>query len=224
MAGYAPQTIKFSIFGTLYTSQTWSTGFACQLGPAAAVPTPQDMIDICNDVWGAAGTQFSAAFSKTNNASCRITGLRADYYGLGGTQASAIGEASDTVASVGNGTANNTPLLALVSTLRTALPGRSGRGRMYWPLTGLATGGTAGQVLTADAGTVATSVAGAFTQINALDASAVWYKGIKVVVASGTKSINNQVTTVDVDTLVDVQHRREDSFTAAGTGTAAVIQ
>lgn len=152
-------------------------------------------------------TSFAAFRDKVlslNRPDMVITAYDAYYY-QGGV---AISHLHATVSHPGltNGTAM--PLqLACVLTLRTALATRSGRGRIYLPMT---------------AGVIATpSYLFSSAGINqAVDALATWFTfikavpGLSAVVVSQTHSSSTAITSVDADTVPDTQRRRVNKLSA----------
>lgn len=90
---------------------------------------------------------------------------------------------------------------ALVATLRTALAGRSYRGRIYWGGFGEGSNTTGGQPTAA----LATIMQGFTSTLVTLTGIA---GGAKLVVASRKLLEAHQVTSVDVDTTWDTQRRR----------------
>nr|CRY97379.1 hypothetical protein [uncultured prokaryote] len=119
--------------------------------------------------------------------------------------------ASSTVVNLaGSGTGKLPYQCALVATLRTAVPSRRTRGRMYLPATGVTMG--AGNVMTSPTvDSVATAVR---------DLISAPGEGVIPNVVSKAGSIMTPVTTITVDNKVDTQRRRAQSVAATVTGSA----
>lgn len=113
----------------------------------------------------------------------------------------------------GSGTATKTPQDALVFSLRTATPGPTGRGRMYWPALGATLSASFG--LTGP--TPAAVVAGAKTWLTSTNTAmdsvyAAQGQGLRVAlsVRSLKNNVTRAVTSIQVGSVLDTQRRRRD--------------
>lgn len=190
---------KCVISGTLaggkeiWNSAFWISGFTSGTFPSGGflpgtVPTP----------W----TDWFNAIVNLNAASMTILGVDGYFY-QGGV---AVKHEHSDVSYVGVGSTALPPQSAIVMTLRTALATRSGRGRMYLPIT---------KTTAVDA-----NGAGSSSLVNTLvDKTAALMSFWNVspnnaVVVSQTNSSSSVITSVDADVIVDTQRRRRNNLTA----------
>lgn len=71
--------------------------------------------------------------------------------------------------------------------------------------------------------TLATATKSHFDACNALDWSGSWLKSGTIVVASDTKGVSTPVTSVQIDSIVDTQHRRTNDFAPSYTKEVAIV-
>lgn len=142
-------------------------------------------------------TTLTGVLKTGINTSSNYTAL--DIYLYTGSQAATShGHAGFLV--TGTGTTPHPNQISLVVTLRTATPGRSGRGRMYLPANGIGMTTTNGQMNSSTVDSI-------------VDALGVWF-GVRnsivpsVAVVSQTSTAYHLVTSVDADYVGDVQRRR----------------
>jgi len=182
--------------GALPGGEVWQTSY-WQEGYTAAEATDANCATVL------ANPTFQAlrdAFLNLMNAGSTFTDFdRYFYAGSGG--ATAHGHASANSAGVGSVAHPNQ--VACVLTLRTGSPGRSKRGRMYFPATGAPFSGTTGMLSS--------------TQVNTLvDTAAAWFAELEtdapVVVVSVATSSAAPVSSVDADLIADTQRRRTNKM------------
>jgi len=190
-------TAKSVITWALPGNEVAQTAFWWQIGAAPAFSDAT-----------AASVVAQSSFTSLMNAwkplgSTSTVAIGFDQYGYtGGGGASSHGHA--TLLITGTGTSTHPDTVACVTTLRTAHPGRSGRGRMYWPANG--------QTMT-----TATGIA-VNTNIDALvDALALFFTAqntgtIVSSVVSQTLSSSFPITSVDADYVLDTQRRRSNKL------------
>jgi hypothetical protein len=111
---------------------------------------------------------------------------------------------------VGTGTLSASNTQAMVCSLRSGVPGRSGRGRIYWPATGVIPNAAPHQFNATTCTTVANACAAYINALNALNLTTLNCPAQIVGVASFAKSQLNKITKVIVDSLPDAQDRRQD--------------
>jgi hypothetical protein len=117
--------------------------------------------------------------------------------------------------STGSGSATKTPQDSLVLSLRTATPGPTGRGRLYWP----ALGATLSSAFVMTTPTPAQAAADAKAFLKEVgDAMNAYYASVsaaKTVVAS-VRSVKNHtsrdITSIQVGSVLDTQRRRRKSL------------
>lgn len=103
---------------------------------------------------------------------------------------------------------------AIVGSLRTAVAGASGRGRIYWPALG-ATVATTLRLGTPSASLVATAYKNYLTDIRAKIAAAYPLIGFELAVRSARTKTTPHVTAIRVGNVIDTQRRRRDAFPEA---------
>jgi hypothetical protein len=105
----------------------------------------------------------------------------------------------------GTGTANTLPAqTCLVTTIRTTLASRRGRGRIYWPAMSVVAVGVNGQATTG-----AVTAAGAFTE-GLFSVAAGTFGPVILSVLSRTDNVARSVVTQSTNSVFDVQTRRRD--------------
>ena len=129
-------------------------------------------------------------------------------YPTGGPTATAIATQDDIAAGTGTVAANPAQVSRVVTTL-TGLAGRSFRGRMYFPATSLAMGGTDLQ-FTDNGSTLLTQVA---NWIRTQAATNKW----QAVVVSSARSAKTNIQSVKTDSKPDIQRRRVNRTPATTT-------
>jgi hypothetical protein len=135
------------------------------------------------------------------------------YQYKGGANAAAVGEITG-VGVAGTGSAKQPNQCALVMSLRTALPGRSFRGRMYMPIIG-GSMGTNGLLAAGRSDAWCAALANDFGTFNSSGFG-------KIVVCSPKQSAMTQVSAVEADSVVDTQRRRRDALADTAPSTHAV--
>jgi hypothetical protein len=211
---FKPHTAKVVLGGHINTVQTWSTGFWLTFsGFAGAAPSADK---VAGDLEGNTdvNTMVDALWSSLSSFIARTCTFDSVRYTCYGEDTSTPSESLRSAATPGAGGSNNglPPECATVASLHTSRPGGSYRGRMYLPLTGLAIG-LDGFMQETNAQTTANAVAALFNSLNGhtfegAPGGAGGY-GVNVVVFSPKLGTTQPVTSVSVDTKVDVQRRRE---------------
>ena len=213
--------IKMTVFGSIDTSQGWSTSinFIAELAGGSWGPSDATALATALDA-GAVNAWWLTAKAAASTTTTH-DGTRLLFYPAGSETATVIGEHILPTAQVGTGTGNNPRLIAMVASLRSDVAGRSGRGRSYFPATGMAVN-TNGQWTTGNCGLVGGAYVTLLNSMNALDVSGYGLTKLTAAIASFTKSQMNDITSVVCNSLPDTQHRREDKLGAAFTYTGAV--
>lgn len=215
-------TVRMVFSGSLMGVGRWSTSMWFKVGDDHTGPTQTDMNNIIVDVLGRAPT-IKTALMLPQVATTTVDTIDSYFYN-GGATAAAQGTMAVSPVWTGAGGVNSAPaLLSVVASLRTSTPGRSGRGRMYVPISGAQSWVGHGDIPSTICSGVASNLATAGTQINATDGSGVWYKSIKWVVASSAKGVTYPILQVICDSKPDTQHRREDRFVPASTSVSNVV-
>lgn len=184
---------KNVISGTLPGGEVWQTAY-WQTGLTAAEADDAHMATL------AANSTFIAlmnAWKALCASGARATAIDRYYY-AGGSGAAAHGHG---VLNYGGTAATQLSpnQVAVVTTLRTAVSSRAGRGRMYWPATGDPTDQTSGLLGSAAIDTLVDALAAWFTSLTT---------GQPAVVVSQTQNTSHPITSVDADYRADTQRRR----------------
>lgn len=118
-------------------------------------------------------------------------------------------EVAQSPAYSGSGTVHMPPQSSIVMSLDTGRPGRSYRGRAYWPALGLPLDTGSARIDISDATSLATSFVGFLGDIAAAAPAG---HNLDPVVASAKLGVQTPVTRVQVGTVVDTQRRRRDKL------------
>lgn len=206
--GYSRHVLE----GHLSNGEKFQTGFWVSQAPsdaAAATTDAQAVATYLNAHWTDASSPVSMLATGSGYDKVKVYS-----YPNGGPDASFVGEAALTGAA-GAGTQNAPNQLAACLTLETGLSGRTHRGRMFLPFNKVVTL-TSGQMTTTET-----------------DAYLVWWKatmdGINSTVAPGFVVVLSQklgtaqrVTSLRMDTRLDIQRRRADRENIIGVSTTTL--
>jgi hypothetical protein len=187
-------------------AETWSTSFG--VDQAGSIDTTPEALatwaQACMTYLGGAGAPATALKALLSSA-VRIENVQVYYYEDIGQPAFSQGQSTSASFS-GSGNPAQAPQVAVVASLLSARPGRSYRGRMYWP---------------AQAATIANSLrwsgasagmAGNFaTMIGVLARSGSDVAAVPVIVSQKLLALT-PVTRVSVGDVFDTQRRRRESL------------
>ncbi len=219
MPGLNKAAIKCVIKGSMSGAQGWSTS----VWVAATIdPLTLDLAQFAGAFQDLAAA-WAGSVSNYWSTTTQYDGVECYEYPIGSTVATR--QAADTPSApiVGSHSVNLLPTFcSLVQTLRTATSGRSFRGRMYLPYTSDALE-TNGQAPANTCTTTATATRDLLQALQDADYSGDGITAQQPVVASFTKGVTTPITSVFVDSLVDVQHRREDKIGAAHSAVEFVV-
>ena len=209
-------TQRIAIFGSNPGGEIWETGFWLLGGLPTSAGAANEQ---ANDIWDTCLSESDPPlfpFMQTSmlNAQGNIRGVRVYVYTNGGPRANFVGEYTAPAPLAGSSNYFLPDQCCLVATLQTGLSGRRNRGRMYLPATGLATL-PSGQTPAATAQGLGMNLAALFTDLAGSSA------GVPVVVSTmgGT---THPITSVKVDTKIDIQRRRANKQPATASTTAPV--
>jgi hypothetical protein len=191
----------------VFTVQTLGTATVnYQHAVSGSAPSSALLGTMAQNVFAAAVAD--ANITKLIGSGSRIASVRMNYYPSNVAPATASGVSSG--APVAGTGINSTPAqCAVVVTLRSSIPGRSHRGRLYWPAEGQAF--TAGGQLSSTVQGLYNTGAQAFshkivTEMAAQSISASWC------VYSPTLGILTPLSSISVGSRIDTQRRRLDAF------------
>lgn len=202
--------MRLSIKGTLPGGEVFSINPTYRLDVPTEVPNPSNLASsiatalvartIPTDITGLISTESFWT-------SLRVELRTANFQLMG------VGENSYSPALKGTGPSTHPPQTAVVASLRTALPGRSGRGRLYLPATGLGLQSTL-QMTETQATNIATAVKTWVSDLAATATAAYPAPGPLhlFVVHSKKNNTAQDVSAIQVDTVLDSQRRRRDKL------------
>jgi len=209
MAGTS--VIRTSILGTMPGGEVWSVNptFFCLDEPAdvtaaeaLAIATAINSITI--------GTGLRAIM----NPSTAVVGCRVEARDSDGTLR-ALGEHTRGTPVAGTGTTSHPYQTSMVTSLRTSHPGGQGRGRLYWPATGVTLASATLRVDSTTTGQALTAVRQYLVSITAAVAASAG--PVVLCVWSRTGTAMHTVNTVRMGDVLDTQRRRRDSLNEAYT-------
>lgn len=207
-------TIKVNLRGTRTGGEEWSTGFHLLVGPEGV--TTQAVLDA---IRGEVATQALQLWQFVLRDKCSpstdFNQVQCLYYPAGSATADLQSEEA-VVADVGSSQTPHPYEVAAVCSLRTAIPTRSGRGRMYLPVNGMPLTAV-DQYGNADLVEIADGMATFFNALNGFTAG--FTVNLAVAVASHTQGIARPVQTIIVDSLPDIQRRRGNQLSPSNTQT-----
>lgn len=219
-------TVRLVASGTIAGTQTWSIGI--RVAPTAGGPFPnpinQATLDtwvtnrVINfrDWWSTVQGSGGAAIATLNTADTLLTALKGYYYPANSDAASVMSTPTFGTALAGTSSTNAPAQTALVASLLSTTPGRTGRGRLYLPGTGLPIAGDH----RSGAGTAGGSARNTASLLTAINGSSLAGSSVVCIVASTAGP--RPITSVRVDNRPDVQRRRADKLLATGQVTIAV--
>jgi hypothetical protein len=127
--------LRVSIKGTMPGGEIWSVNPVFQIG-GVSTSEPISTDEATAMATAVAALTIPAGLLGTLSSAVNVTGARVEGRTWAGELA-ALGEAVKASPAGGTGTSPHPFQTSIVISLRTALPGASGRGRIYWPATGL---------------------------------------------------------------------------------------
>jgi hypothetical protein len=188
---------RFNIIGSGPGSEVWQTGFWTA---AITPPSTQAALQTDCDAIAAFVTTWWNAVKVDIAQGYALQKLNAYQYVAPSTSAT-LQASHQYTASPGTGGSSGNPLdTALVVSIRSAVPGRSHRGRMYIPFHNPINGST-GCCVASEYATYGTATKALFTSVAG-------YSSYVPVVVSRTHNTWDPVANIDTDNLPDVQRRR----------------
>jgi hypothetical protein len=201
---------KIELGGSIAGAGNWSTGhYVALLGGSGMTQA-----DLDADATGIATLHNTliASFRSSWCTNTTYTFTKVTFYQLGAVTPTLTSEPTVGTQTGSDAGDSMPPQCALVLTPRSNRPGRSGRGRMYFPFTSPSKMDVDGQVQAADVSSLNSSLRGYFV---ALNASTPTNGGTFVSsVASWTHGFVTALTSVTADSKVDTQRRRADKVHA----------
>lgn len=200
------------ISGTMPGGEVWSINPKFVIVGGTAVDDYQILLGWASSVAGLnTGKVFPTSWLQLLSPACRITGVRAEYYGAD-SKLSVVAEVILTTPSVGTGTASKPYQTAVVVSLRSGRPGRSYRGRIYLPAMGASMDPSTLRIPASATATYASDAALFLDQV--ADAAAAG-SPVRPAIVSQTLGLNTLVSSVQVGDVLDTQRRRRDALAEA---------
>lgn len=218
------ERVRLVLEGTIDSGQSWSfgitvapegTGFDAAMNQANLDEWAGNRVVNFRDALNTVATGFLPLRTLMNTAT-QATGLTAYYIPPNSDSSSLMSTPTFGSPIVGNGSGTQSAQTCLVASLRTITPGRTGRGRLYLPATGVVLGANC-RVQASTVTPVAKQVA---QLLSAINNSSLGNVAVRTFVASTAGK--RPITSVQVDNRPDVQRRRADKILATETGVAAV--
>jgi hypothetical protein len=136
-----------------------------------------------------------------------------------------VGQVTSTISAIGTGSgATLSPRSCVVIGLRTAVPTKSGRGRMYWPAPDATHLLGTGNLIAADAGTISAAFAARLVTFKATSQAVILHRGHDAGPAGVpplVPSTSDNVTAVTVGVVLGSQRRRTNRVANAYSSNAA---
>lgn len=215
MAGLPHDAVKIVARGVTSDGQTWSNNFWADVSLTGGAWGINNMGVVAQDISGLLHTLYDGLKGFWDSVT-QYLGCSLYLYPAGAVHSTQVAEYNETTPVSGTTTFYMPRQAAVVASLRTDVSGRSGRGRVYFPLMSMNLS-LDGQLDNSTCGGIATAYAAFLTAVNAYTNTAHQVASLGAIVASFTKSQGNTISSVIVDSKVDTQRRREDKVAAAHT-------
>lgn len=200
--------LRISILGALPTGEEWSVNPVWRIGPPADVATFGECSAAVNAI---NALVVPTGVRNMMSGATTITGCRVEARNLDGTL-EALAEGGRATPITGQGTQFHPFQTALVTSLRSTAAGASGRGRLYWPATGLSLTST---TLRPDSGTVTSAISGVNSYLEAIEtalAASFDADPLALSVWSRTNASTAPVVRLLMGDVADTQRRRRDTL------------
>lgn len=201
------RVMRVSIVGQLPSGEEWSVNPIYAIGGDFGITV--SALQAQQIATAIAAIAVPTGLLLNMNTATNVSGCRVEARSITGAL-EALGEANKTTPTAGTGLTSHPFQTAQVISLRTALAGGSGRGRLYWPATGRPLTPATLRVPTAD---VVSFLSGAKTYLSGIEtAIEATLTGVSLVVWSRTLAAVNNVTQLQSGDVLDVQRRRRDAL------------
>lgn len=205
---------KVIIQGGMPGGEVWSCGLSFDADGGEGIQDPEDLV-----AWATAIGAIINSWSLTQTMRqlmgnvVTVTQVRCEARAEDESLIN-FGEFAFPTPLVGGSTPTKPFQTSLVLSLRTATPGGTGRGRVYWPTLSLVLNNT---TLRVDSGTRTGYVTDWRTFINAVIAAVSPGVVLHLIVRSVTYHVSRRVNLIQVGDVADVQRRRRDELVEAYT-------
>lgn len=197
------------ILGSLPGGEVWSVNPKYGPGPSGLKTSYEDLLAWANGIVGLnSGSILTAGLRTLLSQAGAVTAIRCEYRSAAGTLVQAA-EAVPVSPVVGTGSASKPFQTSLVSSLLTGRPGRSYRGRLFWPALGAAIGANDLRVSDANLQAHTAAISTFLEQVASIGEPE---NDAVLSVVSDTLSVVTPVTQISCGDVLDVQRRRRDSL------------
>lgn len=198
--------LRVSIFGGMPSNEEWSVNPVYAIGGDFGEAVTNEQAQTIATAIAAIAVPLNVRFMMV--PATTVIGCRVEARTLAGVL-EAQAEAAKETPEAGTGAVGHSFQTSLVSSLRTGQPGATGRGRLYWPMTGLTVVATTLRVSSSNRLDVLTAVVSYLTAIEtAIEAT---LSGVALSVWSRKNNALYPVTSVSMGDIPDVQRRRRDA-------------
>lgn len=206
--------VRISLLGQMPSGEEWSVNPVYSVGGDFGAPISNAQAQAI--ATAIANVTVPTGVRNMQSSSTTHTGVRVEARSAAGVLES-LAEAVKPAPVGGTGVSLHSFQTAAVTSLRTALPGASGRGRIYWPATGVAlTTGT----LRPSVADVTSFLAGVKTYLGGIEtAIEASVTGVTLCVWSRKTLALSPVISLQMGDVLDVQRRRRDTLVEAYTST-----
>jgi hypothetical protein len=198
--------IKVSILGTMPSGEVWSVNPVFRLNPPM-IPTDVQMVNIAEAI---NLLTVPSGLKLTMSSGTIVTGCRVEARSAAGVL-DKVAEGARSVPAVGTGASPHPFQSAIVLTLLSPTASARGRGRLYWPATGVALTASTLRIAGGDLSSIAVAAESYLVQIQSA-LSTVLSHDVALCVWSRVSSITHAVQKIRVGDVVDTQRRRRDSL------------
>jgi hypothetical protein len=203
--------VRCTFGGHIQSNQSWSSSLWLNVASGSTVIGQADLNALAAVVGPILDTLAGAVATTAWATGTQYDMNHFQYYLSGQAKPSRTAVRTPSIVA-GTGSVLLPSFCAIVASLRTAVPGRGGRGRSYLPLTnGTPMSGGANQISTAATTNLCTAYKTALQSLNSMTLAAPWTAHVAAVRSS---SMNDglPITSVIVNSLPDHQSRREDKL------------
>ena len=209
------EVLRVSIKGALPSGEEWSINPCYSIGGDFGTPVSSTQANTI--AIAIAAIAVPTGLLTAMNSTTTVTGARVEARSLTGAL-EAQGEAAKAVATPGTGNTLKPYQSAVVISLRTGLAGASGRGRLYWPGTGIEIFAVN---LRPSAAGMSSFLSGAKTYLSGIQSAIdVTLDGVALGVWSRKNADIVPVTQLQAGDVLDVQRRRRDQLVETYTSVA----
>lgn len=202
--------LRISLQGLLPSGEVWSVNPVFRIAPESG---PVDFEEAAAVAAAVNGVTPGLGMRSTMSTGTTLTGCRVEARTFDGAL-EALADATRGAAIAGTGGSSHPSQTSVVLSLRTSIPGGSGRGRLYWPATGM---GIDAGTLRPTAGAISTFLTDARTYFVGLNGAVrVTFPGaVGLSVWSRTRGTSQPVNKLLAGDVLDTQRRRRDAYQEA---------